>query len=152
MPRYLISLTQANAALLEAQSGTRGEIVPSTGSLSDKRDGAIISGLDAITDEEYAPIRERLATGGPLYHAGGPTGWQAEEDREARARHARIRQQVSDQQRARRRLQLGEHTAEEFEQLVKEAAIDGRVDCELVLDLMTGAWHTGRSPHHTGRA
>jgi hypothetical protein len=95
MPRYLISLTQANAVKLEAQLGTRGEIVPSTGALSDKRDGAIISGLDAITEEEYAPIRERLATGGPLYHAGGPTGAEANQLRAERGNDVMVTFEVT---------------------------------------------------------
>lgn len=141
MPRYLISMTQANAARLEAQLGGRIEIVPSTGALSDKRDGAIISGLDAITDGEYEPVRARLASGVLLYHAGGPTGRQANEARTAR-------QQWQEQQQARRAALLGERTAAEFRELAFEHAIGGRVPLEDVLALMTGAWETGRSHHH----
>lgn len=144
MPRYLIGMTQANAAVLEQLLGGRVEIVPSTGALTDKRDGAIISGLDAITDEEYDPIRARLATGPPLYHAGGPTGRQANEARTARQRWEK-------QQQANRAALVGEHVAEEWKELAFEHAIDGRVPLEDVLNLMTGAWETGRSPYHGGR-
>ena len=32
-----------------------------------------VTGLDAITDDEYEVIGQRLRTSGPLYHAGGPS-------------------------------------------------------------------------------
>jgi hypothetical protein len=73
MPRYLISLTQENARRLEAMLGGRIEIVPSQGPLDGVTgERAVVSGLDAITDEEYGPIGRRLSAGCPLYHAGGP--------------------------------------------------------------------------------
>ena len=75
MPRYLINMAESQAAKLEAMLGGRIEIVPSMGHLDDAWDGyerAIISGLDAVTDEEAEPIRRRLASGGPLYHVKGP--------------------------------------------------------------------------------
>ena len=36
--------------------------------------GVPVAGLDAVTAEECAAITERLAAGGPIYHAGGPGG------------------------------------------------------------------------------
>lgn len=74
MPRYLISLTDAGAEKLEAMLGGRIEIVRSPGGLRDaeERDCAIIAGLDAVTEEEAAPIRGRVASRGPLYHVKGP--------------------------------------------------------------------------------
>ena len=98
MPRYLISVTEANAAKLESWLGSKVQIVPFLGDppedfLTDLRveDGHIpdyhraeadrriarfspvdIAGLDAVTDDELAPILARLRTGGPIYHVKGP--------------------------------------------------------------------------------
>lgn len=57
MPYYLISLTRENARRLEAMLGSRIEIVPSQGPLDGVTgERAVVSGLDAITDDEYGPI------------------------------------------------------------------------------------------------
>ena len=101
MARYLILVTDENAARLESWLGSKVQLVPFRGDepvdlLADLRageDGHIpdyeraeadrrlarikpvdIAGLDAVTDEDVAPALERLRTGGPIYHAGGPTG------------------------------------------------------------------------------
>lgn len=76
MPRYLISLTDANAARLEALLGGRIKIEPSYGPLADEP-GIVISGLDAVFGYELQAVDERLRTSGPRYHHGGPTGAQA---------------------------------------------------------------------------
>jgi len=73
--RYLLTLSDANAAVLEAMLGGRIEIVPSRGLLSEVTgERAVVAGLDGITDGEYEHIAARLRTSGPLYHAGGPGG------------------------------------------------------------------------------
>jgi hypothetical protein len=69
MPRYLLTVSDADAARLERWLGFRLIITPGTG-VSEPVD---IAGLDAITDEEYQFIGRRLSTSGPLYHAGGPS-------------------------------------------------------------------------------
>lgn len=66
--RYLLTVTDADAARLERWSGFRTVITPAGGG----SEPAVIAGLDAITDEEYEFIARRLRTSGPLYHAGGP--------------------------------------------------------------------------------
>ncbi len=84
MPRYLISLTQENARRLEAMIGGRIEIVPSEGPLDGVTgERAVVSGLDAITDEEYGPIGRRLSSGGPLYHADRPGGPKRDDEEPA---------------------------------------------------------------------
>lgn len=89
MPRYLISLTQENARRLETMLGGRIEIVLSESPLDGVTgERAVVSGLDAITDEEYGPIGRRLRPGSPLYHAGGPG--RRGPDHEERALPARV--------------------------------------------------------------
>jgi hypothetical protein len=68
VPRYLLTVSDADTARLERWLGFRLIITPGTG-VSEPVD---IAGLDAITDEEHAFIARRLRTSGPLYHAGGP--------------------------------------------------------------------------------
>lgn len=74
MPRYLITMTEANAARLEALLGGRIAIVPSYGPLADAeaRGEVTISGLDAVFPGEMDDVEQRLRTSGPRYHHGGP--------------------------------------------------------------------------------
>jgi hypothetical protein len=66
MPRYVISLTPANARRLERWLGGPLEIGP-----EGHPGAAAITSLDAITDEEFAIVQDRLNNSGPLYHHGG---------------------------------------------------------------------------------
>jgi hypothetical protein len=68
MPRYLLTVSDADAARLERWLGFRLIITPGTG-VSEPVD---IAGLDAVNDDELSQVDARLRTGGPLYHAGGP--------------------------------------------------------------------------------
>ena len=71
MPRYLISVTDAGAELLESWLGGRVELVPA--SLASVLGGTVpVAGLDAVFDDELEPVLERFRTGGPRYHKGGP--------------------------------------------------------------------------------
>jgi hypothetical protein len=94
--RYLINVTEADADRLESWLGSKVQIVPflpEEDLLADLRvgDGHVpdynlaeadrrlervrpvdITGLDAVSEEEVASIKQRLRSGGPLYHAGGP--------------------------------------------------------------------------------
>ena len=69
MPRYLLTVSDADAARLERWLGFRLIITPGTG-VSEPVD---VAGLDAVTDGELAEVYARLRAGGPLYHATGPT-------------------------------------------------------------------------------
>lgn len=66
MPRYVIELISGNARRLENWLGGPLEIGP----VGDPG-AALVASIDAITDEEYQPIGERIASDGPLYHRGG---------------------------------------------------------------------------------
>lgn len=68
MARYLLTVTDADAARLERWLGFRTVITPASG----VSEPVTVAGLDAITDEEYEFIARRLRTSGPRYHAGGP--------------------------------------------------------------------------------
>ena len=68
MPRYMITLTPESAEWVERRLGGR-LLIGSPGGFTTS-----VAGLDAITDEEAAPIQARLRSSGPLYHAGGPGG------------------------------------------------------------------------------
>lgn len=73
MPRYLITVTPACAAVLEGWVGGRLQIVPAPDPLGTP--GIVtIAGLDAVGfDSELAAVDARLSAGGPRYHApGGP--------------------------------------------------------------------------------
>jgi len=71
MPRYLLTVTDDDARLLEGLLGGRLQIIPATGPPG--APGTVsIAGLDAVTDDEAYGIRARLRDEGPLYHAGGP--------------------------------------------------------------------------------
>lgn len=83
MPRYLLTMSAAQAAKLEAMLGSAVVITPAVaGDVPGHAQGppgrwpprAVVAGLDGITDEEYEVIARRLRTSGPLYHAGGPPG------------------------------------------------------------------------------
>jgi hypothetical protein len=63
--RYMISLTDAAAAELESWLG--GAVSVTNGKVELQ-----IASLDAISDREYELIAQRLRTGPPLYHFGGP--------------------------------------------------------------------------------
>jgi hypothetical protein len=69
VPRYLLTVSDADAARLERWLGFRLIITPGTG-VSEPVD---VAGLDAVTDGELAEVYARLRAGGPLYHATGPT-------------------------------------------------------------------------------
>jgi hypothetical protein len=67
--RYLLTVTDADAARLERWLGFRTVILPAA---VGAHQPVTIAGLDAITDEEVEFIARRLRTSGPIYHAGGP--------------------------------------------------------------------------------
>lgn len=67
MPRYLLTVTDENARLLEAWLGYGLQIVPNGAPA-----GIPVAALDAVADEEVTHIASRLARSGPVYHAGGP--------------------------------------------------------------------------------
>ena len=70
MALYLLRVADTDARALERRLGGALRIGPADlGEL-----GVPVAGLDAVTAEECAAITERLATGGPVYHAGGPGG------------------------------------------------------------------------------
>ena len=69
MARYLLTVTDDDAARLERWLGFRAVITPASGG----SEPVAVAGLDAITDEEYEFIARRLRSSGPLYHAGGPS-------------------------------------------------------------------------------
>jgi hypothetical protein len=71
MPRYLISLTDENAAKLESRLGGALRIIPAWG---DSFSGPLIASLDAVADKELEPVLDRLAAGVSMYHHGGPPG------------------------------------------------------------------------------
>lgn len=64
MPRYLLTVTDENARVLEGWLGYSLRIGP-----NGAPDGITVAGLDAVTDEEVSAIVSRLASGSPLYHA-----------------------------------------------------------------------------------
>ena len=70
--RYLITLTDRNAELMERWFGHGVHITPSEWLASGVVVAVPVAGLDAITDEEYEHIAQRLRTSGPRYHHGGP--------------------------------------------------------------------------------
>jgi hypothetical protein len=80
--RYLLTLTDEAAALLERWLGGALWVTPATAPRADPVPGGVllspaprhvtVAGLDAITDAEYEVIGKRLRASGPLYHAGGP--------------------------------------------------------------------------------
>lgn len=79
MARYLLTIADKHAAELESLFGSGLVIVgwaPDPAwrdSICREPHAVNVAGLDAITDEEYAPIHHRLVSGGsPHYHAGGP--------------------------------------------------------------------------------
>lgn len=70
MALYLLRVTADDARALERWLGGALRIGP----VGLGEPGVPVTGLDAVTAEECTAITERLATGGPLYHAGGPGG------------------------------------------------------------------------------
>jgi hypothetical protein len=71
MASYLLTVTDAEAAHLEKWLG--GVLVIGPAHLQRHGAAAFVASLDAVTEEETAPIRARLSASGPLYHAGGPS-------------------------------------------------------------------------------
>jgi hypothetical protein len=68
---YLLTVADEDAARLESWFGGALRIAPASSILH--LTDVTVAGLDAITDEETAAIRARLASGSPpIYHAGGP--------------------------------------------------------------------------------
>lgn len=83
MPRYLISVPENLAAVLESWLGGPVVIGPEITPVDHPGWNIRISSLDAVLEDgELAAVDERLRTSGPRYHAGGPTGEQANEIRE----------------------------------------------------------------------
>jgi hypothetical protein len=86
--RYLITVTDANAARLESLLGGGLLITSMPGG---PNMGVPIAGLDAVTSDETRPVHDRLRTRGPLYHAGGPSRrwqvWSVSEDSGRSAPH-----------------------------------------------------------------
>lgn len=99
MPRYVITVTDEDAARLEKWLGGRIIIMPAydpgldllaglrtaegfvpdgkravADEILEKVRPAGLTGVDAVTDEELTFLDDRLKAGGPLYHAGGPGG------------------------------------------------------------------------------
>lgn len=71
MPRYLITVTDAGAEVLESWLGGRVDLIPAAGPPG--AGGTVpVAGLDAVFDDELEPVLERFRTGGPRYHKGGP--------------------------------------------------------------------------------
>lgn len=76
MPRYLLTVTEKGAQQLERWVAGALQVMPGAGGYST---GVPVAGLDAVTEDETAAIRARLATGGPLYHASGRTSDRSEQ-------------------------------------------------------------------------
>lgn len=66
MPRYVITVTGGNARRLENWFGGQLEIGP-----VGEPGAALIATIDAISEEEWVAISNRLDDTGPLYHHGG---------------------------------------------------------------------------------
>lgn len=66
MPRYVIEVVGSNARRLENWLGGPVEIGP----VGDPG-AALVASVEAITDDEFEPIRERISTEGSRYHHGG---------------------------------------------------------------------------------
>ena len=71
MARYLLTVTDSDAARLERWAGGRKVIAPASGIGAEP---VTVAGLDAITGEEYEFIARRLRTSGPLYHGRPAAG------------------------------------------------------------------------------
>lgn len=68
MARYLLTVPDQLVGQLEHWLGGALHIAPPGMS-----GGVPVAGLDAVTEEEIAPVLARLGSGGPLYHGAPET-------------------------------------------------------------------------------